>query len=278
MNNPRTYKGHFLRKRFGQIFLTDPYIINNIIKIFNPKDNQEIIEIGPGLGVLTLPLMKYVKHMTVIELDRNLAFRLMIHPKLKNKLTILQNDAMKINFSAFSQSKGKKIRILGNLPYNISIPLIFHLFTYISTITDMCFMLQKEVINRLITKKNMKTYGHLTVMTQYYCQIEHMLTVPPSSFIPIPKVESGIVRLIPHKKNHYPICDVKKLNTITKLAFNQRRKIISNSLKEIFTIEDFKKLNINPNSRAENISIKKYCQLANLISTNDINYNSLLKN
>ncbi|WP_348666561.1 16S rRNA (adenine(1518)-N(6)/adenine(1519)-N(6))-dimethyltransferase RsmA [Arsenophonus symbiont of Ornithomya chloropus] len=276
MNN-KIYQGHFLRKRFGQIFLTDPYIINNIIKIFNPKDNQEIIEIGPGLGVLTLPLMKYVKHMTVIELDRNLAFRLMKNPKLKHKLTILQNDAMKIDFGAIARSKGKQIRILGNLPYNISIPLIFHLFNYIHTITDMCFMLQKEVINRLITKKNMKTYGHLSIMTQYYCQIEHILTVPPSSFTPSPKVESGIVRLIPHKKNYYPICNIKILNAITKLAFSQRRKIITNSLKKLFSIQDFKNLNINPNSRAENISIKKYCKLANLISKNKINYDRFIK-
>ncbi|WMY97143.1 MAG: 16S rRNA (adenine(1518)-N(6)/adenine(1519)-N(6))-dimethyltransferase RsmA [Arsenophonus sp.] len=266
--NKKIYQGHFPRKRFGQFFLTDPFIVKNIIKSFNPKNNQEIIEIGPGLGSLTLPLIKHVKHITVIELDRNLAFRLMMHPELKNKLTILQNDAMKIDFSIFSQSKGKKIRILGNLPYNISIPLIFHLFNYINTITDMYFMLQKEVVNRLVTKKNMKTYGHLSIMTQYFCKIENILKVSPSSFTPIPKVESGIVRLIPHKKKHYPICNVKILSFITKLAFNQRRKIIRNSLQKIFTIQDFKKLNINPENRAENISIKKYCELANFIANN----------
>lgn len=260
--NKRIHQGHFARKRFGQNFLTDPFIIDSMVTAFNPKPNQAIVEIGPGLGALTLPISDQIENMTVIELDRDLAARLAAHPALRAKLTIIQNDAMTIDFGAIAKEKGQPLRVFGNLPYNISTPLMFHLFTYTTAIADMNFMLQKEVVNRLVAGPNTKAYGRLSVMAQYYCQIIPILAVPPSAFTPAPKVDSAVVRLIPHQRNPYAICDVKLLSRITTQAFNQRRKTIRNSLSDLFSVQDFEQLSIDPNCRAENISVENYCKLA----------------
>ncbi|QBY42034.1 16S rRNA (adenine(1518)-N(6)/adenine(1519)-N(6))-dimethyltransferase RsmA [Arsenophonus nasoniae] len=260
--NKRIHQGHFARKRFGQNFLTDPFIIDNMVTAFNPKPDQAIVEIGPGLGALTLPVSEHIENMTVVELDRDLAARLAAHPALSAKLTIIQNDAMTIDFGAIAKEKGQPLRAFGNLPYNISTPLMFHLFTYTNAIADMNFMLQKEVVNRLVAGPNTKAYGRLSVMAQYYCQIIPILAVPPSAFTPAPKVDSAVVRLIPHQRNPYPICDVKLLSRITTQAFNQRRKTIRNSLSDLFSVQDFEQLGIDPNCRAENISVENYCKLA----------------
>ncbi|MGP1930221.1 MAG: 16S rRNA (adenine(1518)-N(6)/adenine(1519)-N(6))-dimethyltransferase RsmA [Arsenophonus sp. ET-YP4-MAG3] len=260
--NKQIYQGHFARKRFGQNFLVDKFIINNIVTNFNPKYDQIIIEIGPGLGALTLAVSEYVKNMTVIELDRDLAVRLAVHPKLKSKLTIIQKDVMMIDFTMIAKEKGQPIRIFGNLPYNIATSLIFYLFTYVNIISDMNFMLQKEVANRLIAKPNTKEYGHFSIIAQYYFNITHILSVPASAFIPSPKVDSIVVRLAPYEQNNYPTCDVKLLNHITIQAFNQRRKTIRNSLKNLFNVQELEQLGINSNWRAENISIENYCKLA----------------
>ncbi|AMA64971.1 Ribosomal RNA small subunit methyltransferase A [Candidatus Arsenophonus lipoptenae] len=261
MNN-QMYLGYVARKCFGQHFLTDQLIINDIVNFFNPKVNQSIVEIGPGFGALTVPVSNRIDHMTIIELDRNLAIYLSLHPMLLGKITVIQKDAMTFDFSKILKKNNKLIRIFGNLPYNISIPLIFHIFAYSDIIFDMNFMLQKEVVNRLIAKPNTKTYGRLSVMAQYYCKIIPILNIPPSAFTPVPKVESTVVRFIPHELNPYSICDVKLLRLITTRAFNQRRKTIRNSLGSLFKIEDFKQLDINLNNRAENISIENYCKLA----------------
>ncbi|XZQ54977.1 MAG: 16S rRNA (adenine(1518)-N(6)/adenine(1519)-N(6))-dimethyltransferase RsmA [Arsenophonus sp.] len=264
--NKRIYQGHFARKRFGQNFLIDQIIINNIVSSFNPKPNQSIVEIGPGLGALTLIISKYTDNMTLVELDRDLAVRLLTHPKLSNKITILQNNAMIIDFTKIYEKMGQRLRIFGNLPYNIATSLMFYLFTYINIIDDMNFMLQKEIVNRLVARPNTKAYGRLSIMTQYYCNIIPILTVPPSAFIPVPKVDSVVVRLVPHQYNPYPICNVDLLNRITTQAFNQRRKIVKNSLNNLFSINNFEQLNIDPNWRAENISIENYCKLANKLA------------
>ncbi|MFP3029153.1 MAG: 16S rRNA (adenine(1518)-N(6)/adenine(1519)-N(6))-dimethyltransferase RsmA [Arsenophonus sp.] len=260
--NKLIHEGHFARKRFGQIFLTDRFIIDNIVTAFNPKPNQAIVEIGPGLGALTLPVTKHIENITVIELDRDLAARLASHPALSPKLTIIQNDALTIDFGAIAKEKGQPLRVFANLPYNISTPLIFHLFSYANAIYDINFMLQKEVVNRLVARANTKAYGRLSVMAQYYCQIIPILSVPSSAFTPAPKVDSAVVRLIPHQLNPYPICDVKLLSLVTRQAFNQRRKIIRNSLSYLFGEDDFKQLGIDLNYRAENISVENYCNLA----------------
>lgn len=261
--NKRVHQGHFARKRFGQNFLQDDSVIENIVAAIQPKNDQALVEIGPGLAALTLPVSDRIDHLTVIEIDRDLAARLIENPFLKNKLTVIEQDAMTIDFTALSKKLGQPLRVFGNLPYNISTPLMFHLFEYTHAISDMHFMLQKEVVNRLVAAPNSKTYGRLSVMAQYYCQIIPVLEVPPSAFKPAPKVDSAVVKLIPHKNIPYPVEDIKSLSRITTAAFNQRRKTIRNSLEHFFNVEQLTKLNINLDLRAENLSLQQYCELAN---------------
>ncbi|MDT9587072.1 MAG: 16S rRNA (adenine(1518)-N(6)/adenine(1519)-N(6))-dimethyltransferase RsmA [Candidatus Arsenophonus melophagi] len=268
--NKRIYQGHVARKRFGQNFLTDPFVIENIVTVFNPKTDQAIVEIGPGLGALTLPVSEHIEHMTVIELDRDLAARLSTYPDINTKLTIIAKDALKIDFSKIAQEQGQPIRVFGNLPYNISTPLMFHLFTYTTAISDMHLMLQKEVANRLTAMKNTKEYGRLSIIAQLYCQIIPIVVVPSSAFTPAPKVESVVVRFIPHRLNDYSIYDFKALSRITTLAFNQRRKTVRNSLRDLFSMQDFVKLDIDPNCRAENISVETYSKLAQMLAKTTI--------
>ena len=262
MNN-RVHQGHFARKRFGQNFLHDDYIIESIVAAIQPKADQALVEIGPGLAALTVPVSKYVDHLTVVEIDRDLASRLIDNPLLNNKLTVIEQDALTFDFNELKQQLGKPLRVFGNLPYNISTPLMFHLFEYANIITDMHFMLQKEVVTRLVAAPNSKDYGRLSVMAQYFCQIVPVLEVPPTSFKPAPKVDSAVVKLIPYKEKPYQVNDVKILSRVTTEAFNQRRKTIRNSLSNMFTVEQLVELNIDPNLRAENITVQQYCQLAN---------------
>ena len=262
MNN-RVHQGHFARKRFGQNFLHDDYIIESIVAAIQPKADQALVEIGPGLAALTVPVSKYVDHLTVVEIDRDLASRLIDNPLLNDKLTVIEQDALTFDFNELKQQLGKPLRVFGNLPYNISTPLMFHLFEYANIITDMHFMLQKEVVTRLVAAPNSKDYGRLSVMAQYFCQIIPVLEVPPTSFKPAPKVDSAVVKLIPFKEKPYQVNDVKILSRVTTEAFNQRRKTIRNSLGNMFTAEQLVELNIDPNLRAENLTVQQYCQLAN---------------
>ncbi|MCX8711857.1 16S rRNA (adenine(1518)-N(6)/adenine(1519)-N(6))-dimethyltransferase RsmA [Gilliamella sp. B3464] len=259
----RVHQGHFARKRFGQNFLHDDYIIESIVAAIQPKSDQALVEIGPGLAALTVPVSKYVDHLTVIEIDRDLASRLIDNPLLNNKLTVIEQDALTFNFNELNQQLGKPLRVFGNLPYNISTPLMFHLFEYANIIDDMHFMLQKEVVTRLVAAPNSKDYGRLSVMAQYYCQIIPVLEVPPTAFKPAPKVNSAVVKLIPYKQKPYLVDDVKILSRITTEAFNQRRKTIRNSLSNMFTTDQLIELDIDPNLRAENLSVQQYCKLAN---------------
>lgn len=266
MNN-KVHQGHHARKRFGQNFLTDQFIIDSIVNAMNPLVGQAIVEIGPGLGALTEPVGERMDKMTVVELDRDLAARLHVHPKLKDKLTIIQQDAMTVDFGQIAKEHGQSLRVFGNLPYNISTPLMFHLFSYTNAIADMNFMLQKEVVNRLVAGPGTKAYGRLSVMAQYYCQVIPILEVPPTAFTPAPKVDSAIVRLIPHKNIPYPVQDIRILAQITTQAFNQRRKTLRNSLGNIFSVEQLTKLGVDPSTRAENISVEQYCKMANWLSS-----------
>ncbi|MCX8738551.1 16S rRNA (adenine(1518)-N(6)/adenine(1519)-N(6))-dimethyltransferase RsmA [Gilliamella sp. B2824] len=259
----RVHQGHFARKRFGQNFLHDDYIIESIVAAIQPKSDQALVEIGPGLAALTVPVSKYVDHLTVIEIDRDLASKLIDNPFLKTKLTVIEQDALTFNFNELNQQLGKPLRVFGNLPYNISTPLMFHLFEYANIIDDMHFMLQKEVVTRLVAAPNSKDYGRLSVMAQYYCQIIPVLEVPPTAFKPAPKVNSAVVKLIPYKQKPYLVDDVKILSRITTEAFNQRRKTIRNSLSNMFTTDQLIELDIDPNLRAENLSVQQYCKLAN---------------
>lgn len=265
----RVHQGHFARKRFGQNFLSDQYVIDNIVSAIHPLSGQEMVEIGPGLGALTEPVADRLEHMTVIELDRDLAARLEVHPKLRSKLTIFQQDAMSFDFATLAKERGQSLRVFGNLPYNISTPLMFHLFSYTNAISDMHFMLQKEVVNRLVAGPNSKAYGRLSVMAQYYCQIIPVLEVPPTSFRPAPKVDSAVVRLIPHATIPYPVNDMRILSRLTTEAFNQRRKTIRNSLGHLFKSEQLVELGLDLTMRAENISVEQYCKLANWLCANN---------
>ncbi|TCJ94798.1 dimethyladenosine transferase [Volucribacter psittacicida] len=271
--NTKTHLGHTARKRFGQNFLHDQQIIQSIVAAIYPQPDQFLLEIGPGLGALTEPVAEQVNQLTVIELDRDLAKRLRHHPFLQQKLQVIEADAMQFDFAQlFEQqqlaSKQQKIRVFGNLPYNISTPLMFHLFQYHHLIQDMHFMLQKEVVKRLCASPNSKAYGRLTIMAQYYCQVMPVLEVPPSAFKPAPKVDSAVVRLVPHQQLPYPVKDIAWLNRVCSQAFNQRRKTLRNALSHLFSAENLTALGIDLNARAENLSIADYAKLANWLADN----------
>ncbi len=266
--NSKTHLGHTARKRFGQNFLHDHQIIQSIVAAINPQANDFLIEIGPGLGALTEPVAEQIEHLTVIELDRDLAERLRRHPFLHQKLTVIEQDVMRFDFQQLAQQADKPLRIFGNLPYNISTPLMFHLFQYHDVIQDMHFMLQKEVVNRLCAGPNSKAYGRLTIMAQYFCQVIPVLEVPPSAFKPAPKVDSAVVRLVPHKVLPYPVKDLYWLNRVCTQAFNQRRKTLRNSLMDLFTAEQLVELEIKLTDRAENLTIADYARLANWLADN----------
>lgn len=266
--NSRVHQGHFARKRFGQNFLNDPWVINNIVSAIDPRPEQALIEIGPGLAALTEPVADRIEHMSVIEIDRDLAARLETNPKLKGKLTIYQQDVMTVDFFQLSKELGQPLRVFGNLPYNISTPLMFHLFTYAGAISDMHFMLQKEVVNRLVAAPNSKAYGRLSVMAQYYCRIIPVLEVPPSAFKPAPKVDSAVVRLIPHPTIANSVANLRLFSQVVTHAFTQRRKTIRNSLGHFFNAEQLAGLGFDLSLRAENLSVEDYVRLANWLDAN----------
>ena len=259
LRNPN-YDRHIPRKRFGQHFLHDQHVIQRIVSAINPKPTDHLIEIGPGQGALTLPVLKYNPHLEVIELDRDLIAHLeaLHYPDLQ----IHCADVLKFDIATLKTDK-RLLRIFGNLPYNISTPLIFHLLTFTQVISDMTFMLQKEVADRLAAIPAAEAYGRLSVMVQYHCQIELLFDVTPSAFIPPPKVQSSIIRLTPFQV--YPLIakNYAKFKDIVKHAFGQRRKTLRNSLRDIITHAQWEKSGIKPTLRAENLSIKDFVHLAN---------------
>lgn len=271
--NSKKHLGHTARKRFGQNFLSDDNVIHNIVAAIYPQKDQFLVEIGPGLGALTEPVADRLDRLTVIELDRDLAERLRHHPFLHQKLNVIETDAMQFNFEQLYideklAGKNQKLRVFGNLPYNISTPLMFHLFKFHHIIQDMHFMLQKEVVKRLCAAPNSKAYGRLTIMAQYFCQVMPVLEVPPSAFKPAPKVDSAVVRLIPHQALPHPVKDLYWLNRVCTQAFNQRRKTLRNALSTLFSVEQLTALSIDLNARAENLSIADYACLANWLADN----------
>jgi len=247
---------HHPRKRFGQHFLTDQHIIDKIVAAIDPHPKQNLIEIGPGLGAITLPVLALCQQLTVIELDRD------VIPILQEKCTdigtlnVIQADVLKMNFDKF----GANLRLIGNLPYNISTPLLFHLMKFHAQIQDMHFMLQKEVVDRLVAKPHSKDYGRLSVMMQFYCEMERCFNVPPGAFNPPPKVDSAVVRIIP--KKHLPMVNADHLSDIVRLAFGQRRKTLSNALKPLLTKAQIEQCQINPQARAETLSVNDFIKLA----------------
>jgi 16S rRNA (adenine1518-N6/adenine1519-N6)-dimethyltransferase len=261
----KQHLGHTARKRFGQNFLHDDYVIGQIVDAIGPQNDQRLVEIGPGLGALTEPMCEQVDHLTVVELDRDLAARLRSHPFMSSKLTIIEQDALKYDFSELVSDQ-LPLRVFGNLPYNISTPLMFHLFSFAGQVQDMHFMLQKEVVNRLAASPNHKNYGRLSVMAQYHCQVIPVLNVPPEAFNPPPKVDSAVVKLIPHKVKPVTVKREDDLHKVCAAAFNQRRKTLRNSLKEFVSEEQLQTLGIKPTLRAENLSLQEFALIANSLT------------
>ncbi|MGZ5010127.1 MAG: 16S rRNA (adenine(1518)-N(6)/adenine(1519)-N(6))-dimethyltransferase RsmA [Methylobacter sp.] len=278
---------HTPRKRFGQNFLHDHNIIYNIISSIQAKPDQHWVEIGPGQGALTEPLLKEGVRLEVVELDRDLVVLLREKFKQYPNLKIHSADALRFDFSSLvegdNQSAGsrlareapegalagiardEKLRVIGNLPYNISTPLMFHLLDNASCIEDMHFMLQKEVVDRICAAPGSKKYGRLSVMMQYYCATELLFDVPPESFDPAPQVMSAIVRLVPHRQPPVAVNDMAKLNRVVTQAFSQRRKTLRNSLKKLIAEEEIAALGIDPTLRAESISLVEFASLSNLL-------------
>ncbi len=257
---------HTARKRFGQNFLHDAGIIHQIVFAISPQRDDKIVEIGPGKGALTGPIVAQSGKIEVIELDRDLIPILKQNLEGKGELIVHSADALKFNFTDLSEQKND-LRIIGNLPYNISTPLLFHLTAFLPQIKDMHFMLQKEVVDRIVAKPNTKAYGRLGVMLQYYCTVEKLFIVKPGAFTPAPKVDSAIVRLIPHSA---PLVKVNDNNVFSKLVtqcFAMRRKTLRNNLKEILTIEQIESVGINPGCRAETLTLSEFAALSNLVTT-----------
>ena len=255
---------HTPRKRFGQNFLHDHNIIYNIISSIQAKPDEHWVEIGPGQGALTEPLLRQGLRLDVVELDRDLVVLLKDKFGQNDHLKIHSADALKFDFSALVDSN-EKLRIIGNLPYNISTPLMFHLLNNATCIIDMHFMLQKEVVDRICAAPGSKKYGRLSVMMQYYCATELLFDVPPESFDPAPKVMSAIVRLVPHEQPPVVVNDIGNLNRVVIQAFSQRRKTLRNSLKKLIEEDAIASLNIDPTLRAEALSLSDFAKLSNLL-------------
>jgi 16S rRNA (adenine1518-N6/adenine1519-N6)-dimethyltransferase len=261
----KVHMGHTARKRFGQNFLHDPVVIERIVKAIAPKPGDHLVEIGPGLGALTEPVIERSGHLTVVELDRDLAQRLREHPTLADKLTVHQGDAMKFDFSTLVPAGGK-LKIFGNLPYNISTPLLFHLFEFTEHIENMHFMLQKEVVERMTAGHGSKTYGRLSVMTQFFCHAMPVVQVGPGAFKPAPKVDSAVVRLIPKADSERDGVPVTVLNRVCLEAFNQRRKTLRNCFSNFATAEQIEGLGIDPSIRPEQLPVSEFIRVAKWLS------------
>ena len=257
---------HVAKKRFGQNFLTDQSIIASLVNAINPQQNQTLVEIGPGLGALTKPLLNKISPLHVVEIDRDIVSWMQTEyakpAYAKNELIIHNVDALKFDFSAL----GNKIRAVGNLPYNISTPILFHLLENLPNIIDMHFMLQKEVVERMVAQPSTPAYGRLSVMLQYHLQMEYLFTVPPGAFEPAPKVESAFVRCVPHTTLPFIAKDSALFAKIVLQAFSQRRKTLRNTLKGLLDDEGFAQLELSSQLRAENLSVAQFVAISNHLS------------
>ena len=248
---------HTPRKRFGQNFLRDESVIEAIARAVAPQAEDHLFEIGPGEGALTQVLVESGCKLDAIELDRDLRTRLLAAFSTYPGFALHSADALKFDFATLADQE-KPLRIVGNLPYNISTPLIFHLLDQAKLIIDMHFMLQLEVVERLAATPGSKDWGRLSVMTQFQCEVEHLFDVPPEAFYPPPKVQSAIVRLTPHKTPPYPDVDRHALASVVTQAFGQRRKTLRNNFKNALADSDFEALQIDPSARAETLSISDF--------------------
>ncbi len=257
---------HIAKKRFGQNFLTDQGVIASLEQAISPKMDDLMVEIGPGLGALTKPLLQRLKLLHVIEIDRDIIAWMQTEynkPAYANNAINIHNaDALKFDFT----SLGENLRVTGNLPYNISTPILFHLLDNISHITDMHFMLQKEVVERMVADPSTPAYGRLSVMLQYKLKMDYLITVPPQAFEPAPKVESAFVRCVPHATLPFIANNEALFAKVVLAAFGQRRKTLRNTLKGLLDDDGFTVLNINSQLRAENLSVEDFVRISNYLT------------
>lgn len=251
---------HQARKRFGQNFLQDPNVIHAILAHARPAAGEHWVEIGPGLGALTAPLLASGARLDAVELDRDLVALLQKRFADQANLSIHNADALSFDFAGLA-ADGRKLRVIGNLPYNISTPLLFHLLDNSGCVQDMLFMLQKEVVARICAPPGSRTYGRLSVMMQYFCDTEELFEVPPESFDPVPAVMSAIVRLTPHAGPPVDVGNLPAFQLLLTQAFSQRRKTIRNSLKNLLTAEQIAALDIDPGLRAEALTLDEFARL-----------------
>jgi 16S rRNA (adenine1518-N6/adenine1519-N6)-dimethyltransferase len=251
---------HKARKRFGQNFLVDEHIITDIIRAIRPQSADLMVEIGPGLGALTRPLLQQLAQLHVVEIDRDILARLESdYPK--GQLIIHAGDALKFDLAQLPAP----LRVVGNLPYNISSPLLFYFAGYAERIIDMHFMLQNEVVERMVAEPSTPAYGRLSVMLQYRFYMEKLLDVPPQSFRPAPKVDSAIVRIIPLPVNQVRVLNQPLFAEVVAAAFGQRRKTLRNTLRSYLQEADFEILAINSQLRAENLDVAAFTNIANYL-------------
>lgn len=255
---------HKARKRFGQNFLIDHNVINNIVRSIAPLKEDLLVEIGPGKGAITELIADQCDHLRVIELDRDLVPWLKVKFEKHPDFQLYQADALRFDFSSL-MSSSMRFRVVGNLPYNISTPLIFHLLSYADKIHDMHFMLQKEVVKRMAALPGESAYGRLGIMVQYYCQVEDLFDVPPTSFDPAPKVDSAIVRLRPYKDLPLVANHFQTFEKLVNVAFQQRRKTLRNSLKQLISVEQMQSLDVDLSLRPEEISLAEYVAISNCL-------------
>jgi len=257
----RRSDGHVARKRFGQHFLVDRHYIERIVAALDPRPDDNLVEIGPGLGALTGPLLERVQRLSVIEIDRDLAARMAAeHPS--ERLTLYNADALDFDFG----SLGANLRVVGNLPYNISSPLLFHLAQYEATLFDLTLMLQREVVERMAAAPATPAYGRLSVMLQVRFRVERLFTVPAGAFRPAPKVESAVVRLTPLRDARPSLVDEALFARIVTAAFGQRRKTLRNALKTLADEGDLERVGIAPGARGETLSVVDFVRLANALT------------
>ncbi|HSI60890.1 MAG TPA: 16S rRNA (adenine(1518)-N(6)/adenine(1519)-N(6))-dimethyltransferase RsmA [Ideonella sp.] len=249
---------HHARKRFGQHFLTDDGVIDEIVRAINPRPGEPLVEIGPGLGALTQPLRERCERLTVIELDRDLAARLRREPGLN----VVEADVLTVDFGALADTLGGPLRVVGNLPYNISTPILFHLLASADRVADQHFMLQKEVVDRMAAGPGSKTYGRLSVMLQWRYDIESIIEVPPESFDPPPRVDSAVVRMLPLATP--AALDVARFETLVAVAFSQRRKLLRHSLGRWLEEQGFGG-EFNLQRRAEEVPVAEFVALAQAV-------------
>jgi len=250
------------KKHLGQHFLHERGIINKIVQAVDPQPGDRLVEIGPGQGAITFPLLDRHHELTVIEFDRDLIFPLTEAARAHGTLEVIHRDVLTVDFSALAHNGGP-IRLVGNLPYNLSTPILFHALEHAAAIRDMHFMLQKEVVDRMAAEPGSKVYGRLSVMLQAYCRVTPLFTVPPGAFRPPPKVDSAVVRLVPRDPATIEVRDPAKFEAVVRDAFGQRRKTLRNALSQQCDAAAIEAAGVRPDARAEQIAVADFVRLAN---------------